>query len=274
MKIKNLQLARVFIFLATLLFVCVVVMGITVQNTIANAANIDEEYLESTTTAVDYLDLAVTMKSGDTWTIRVTNNSSERESIVYNSRMCWSDHAIDWTGLADIRTVEINSGESKSVLVTANGNASHVTFSYTNGSDRYITYGDNLSYNSSTQIGSIRQSSRTAICYPHEWKAGNVQLEGQWNGSTWIVMIENTTNEQRNYYYNSKMCFVNDAINWNLSNVRIVSISPGKKAYVTISENWWADYIAISSLVNSQRYIIYAKDLNDAGTMTVFKNPA
>ncbi len=83
------------------------------------------------------------------------------------------------------------------------------------------------------------------------------------SGSTWKIRISNQTSHFRRVYYNSKMCFNDDAKNWNkLNNVNSVTIDPYSAAYVFISENWFATTIAVSYQYNNCRIISYADNLD------------
>ena len=93
-------------------------------------------------------------------------------------------------------------------------------------------------------------------------------------GSTWKIHITNNTGQKRDFYYNSKMCFENDAKNWNLSaDVVSIPIQNGGSATVSISENAMATSIAICYLDGIYAKVIYAKNLSSNNyTMNVMSN--
>lgn len=76
------------------------------------------------------------------------------------------------------------------------------------------------------------------------------------------------------FFYNSTMCYDNDAKHWsNLANVRaIVSISPYGYQNVEISENWFATTIVASFFKGSHRIITYANSLNQNGTLSQYQS--
>ncbi|MBP5092170.1 MAG: hypothetical protein J6328_06445 [Bacilli bacterium] len=105
-----------------------------------------------------------------------------------------------------------------------------------------------------------------------------VEITGK-SGSSWKVKVRNYNKFAVTVLYNSKMCFLDDAKNWNnLSNVQ--RISCGADSYssqFTISENWFADSIGISFLKtvgnDSYRFITYGKNLNASSkTLSQWRN--
>lgn len=81
-------------------------------------------------------------------------------------------------------------------------------------------------------------------------------------GNYWTVRIYNNSNINSTFYYNSKMCFGNDAEQWrNLNDVKNVYIYDTEYAKVNISQNWFATDIAISNIYNGKRYITFASSL-------------
>lgn len=90
----------------------------------------------------------------------------------------------------------------------------------------------------------------------------------------WTVEIRNTSSLSIPVFYNSTMCYDNDAKHWsNLANVRaIVSISPYGYQNVEISENWFATTIVASFFKGSHRIITYANSLNQNGTLSQYQS--
>lgn len=102
----------------------------------------------------------------------------------------------------------------------------------------------------------------------------DIEYFGKTNGK-FKVRIYNRTGSTREVYYNSKLCFLNDAKNWsNLHDWQNnhVSIQNGKSADVLISSNWFADTFAISYVNGSSRYITYANDINGTLRISIYKN--
>lgn len=83
------------------------------------------------------------------------------------------------------------------------------------------------------------------------------------NESNWTIRIYNTTPMNNTFYYNSKMCFGNDAEKWvNLNDVKSLYIYKTQYEKVRITTNWFATDIAISTIVDNKRYITFANNLN------------
>lgn len=95
-------------------------------------------------------------------------------------------------------------------------------------------------------------------------------------GPHWQVRIFNNTGSGRTVYYNSKMAFEDDARDWSTDLVDVKSIYLASGAYttVTITENWFATDIAISVIIDGERYVTYAHNLktDPYTTMSIFYN--
>lgn len=82
------------------------------------------------------------------WKIKVTNTSSTKITVEYNKKMCFLGDAQKWTGLKDIDSFTLESGESKILdgdeVIKGYLFATSVTFSYEANDYRYITYADGL----------------------------------------------------------------------------------------------------------------------------------
>lgn len=90
---------------------------------------------------------------------------------------------------------------------------------------------------------------------------------------TWYIRVSNYTDDYIKFYYNSKMCYFNDAKNWlNLNDVSYASLGGKSSLVVQIKENWFATSIAISYIKDNTRYITYANNLNSNGTLTTYYN--
>lgn len=88
--------------------------------------------------------------------------------------------------------------------------------------------------------------------------------QGSKSGSTWTITVENNTIFPLYVWYNKKMCFYNDGINWNnLSNLATKQIQPFQSAKIEVTTNWFADSIAVSHNFNTcsaTRYITVCKN--------------
>ncbi len=80
-------------------------------------------------------------------------------------------------------------------------------------------------------------------------------------GINFKVRIYNNSNNSKTIYYNSKVCFENDAKSWNLSDVTSFYLPALSYKEVVISANWFAGTIAISNIYNNKRYITYCTDI-------------
>lgn len=202
------------------------------------------------------------------WTIKVSNNSNSKINVIYNTKMCFENDAINWTGLGDIDYFDLQAGESKIVEVESNGFATHVAFSYVAGNKRYVTYANE--FDSSNNM--INPNLSTLDYQNNE----NINLIGK-NGATWIIKVKNNSNKTRKLEYNKKMCNLNDAKNWTgLKDINSeeISLNAYQNEIIRITENGFADSIAISLVNTSEnlRYIYYANQLNVNCTMSVYSN--
>lgn len=94
--------------------------------------------------------------------------------------------------------------------------------------------------------------------------------------SRWQIRVFNNTGSTQKVYYNSKMCFENDARDWiGLKNEKDIEVADGTSETINIKENWFATDIAISVIVNNNRYVTYAHNLSNKDnifTMDIFYN--
>ena len=89
----------------------------------------------------------------------------------------------------------------------------------------------------------------------------------------WYIRVSNYTDDYIQFYYNSKMCYFNDAKNWsNLNDVSYASFGGKTSLVVQIKENWFATSIAVSYIKDNTRYITYANNLNSNGFLTTYYN--
>lgn len=94
------------------------------------------------------------------------------------------------------------------------------------------------------------------------------------NGSNWKVKVTNNSTETVCVYYNTKMCFENDAKTWtNLSDINYFYLEKNSSKIVEISKNWFATDIAVSYVFDDcGRFVTYAHDLdkNNTSKMSVY----
>lgn len=153
-------------------------------------------------------------------------------------------------------------GKERYIYVSENGTATSIAFVF---SGQYIQcnyYADNLSTSGTMSLNSSTRSSRIRI--ENLGKSGN----------KWNIRIKNLTNYNITVYYNSKMCYENDAKNWtSLGNNELnVLVEPYETEDIQISENWFATHIAISYISGNTRYITYASELNANKSIHIFWN--
>ncbi|HHT67106.1 MAG TPA: hypothetical protein GX010_02640 [Erysipelotrichaceae bacterium] len=96
------------------------------------------------------------------------------------------------------------------------------------------------------------------------------------NFSSYTIRIINCSNFYISAYYNSKMCFENDAKNWvNLNDIHCTDIFSYSYVEVSISMNWFATHVTTSfcliNLNRKERLITYANELSDTG-LTSYNN--
>lgn len=101
-------------------------------------------------TSFYYLELAIVDKSGNDWSIRVTNPSRNNVTFEYNAKMCFKENAQQWTGLSHVKTAQVNAGGSINVIISENLLATTVVFSRLDDGKRFITYAYRLDKNTKT----------------------------------------------------------------------------------------------------------------------------
>ncbi|MBP5343128.1 hypothetical protein J6Y73_04310 [bacterium] len=93
----------------------------------------------------------------------------------------------------------------------------------------------------------------------------------------WTIEVDNYTDNPVTVYYNTRMCFENDAMNWNnLIDVSSFSLSSGSSSQKRIYERLFAGYITFSYIyndgINSYRLVTYANNLSTNGTLSKHVN--
>lgn len=210
------------------------------------------------------LNTSIVSKSNGVWTIKVTNPTDSAVDVVYNTKMCNGNDAKNWEGLVNIETFNLVAHGSKTVTVSENVFATHIAFSYIEGSTRYITYSDQLNTN-----GTL--SSYFAKSTAHDYNG--LSIIGK-DGNTWLIKITNIYPQRRKIEYNLKMCFPGNASGWTdaLTDLKSFYLNSGDSKVVEITENAFATTIAVSYIYGTSRAIKYADNLNANTTMSVYGN--
>lgn len=252
MKISKIQKAILALMLA-FLFIFVAIVSVRTGTTMnAKAANIDGNY---------YLDIDNKGWKDGAWQIEVTNNSSARIEVVYNTNMCFYGDAERWEGLKDPDHYFLDAGASHILPVYGNGSGTSVAFSYIANDLRLITFADGLHEDKSI---SVHHSSM-----PYLSSCLVLRIVGK-NGHFWTIEVKNPNDYQVQVVYNEKMCYDGDAREWKgLKHTNEVTLNKDESAQVEIQENWSANAIAFSYVKEHTRYITYAYNLNTNTTMTV-----
>ncbi len=103
-------------------------------------------------TIYDFPSLDVVSKSGNTWTIEITNTSSMGINLEYNSKMCTFYDARDWKNLKDLVPRYLYPYEKTAVTITENWFATSITCSYIYDNNRIISYANRLDANGTLSI--------------------------------------------------------------------------------------------------------------------------
>ncbi len=205
------------------------------------------------------LDISVESYSSSTYSINVTNNTSQKQLVVYNKRMCNLEDARNWTNLTDIDYMYLNSGESRSINVSERGTATSVAFSYVTGSTRYISSAFQLN------VGGRLSREQTSVNHNSYY---NLDIIGK-DGDEWILRYKNLTSSSVPLEYNSRMCYLSDAENWtNLRNLGSFVVSPYSDGIFRIEEYGTAGAIAVRYKMGSYYYYVYANNLSSDTTMS------
>lgn len=208
------------------------------------------------------LDISVESYSSGTYSINVTNNTSAKQLVVYNKRMCNLEDARNWTNLTDIDYMYLNSGESRSVNVSERGTATSVAFSLVTTTTRYISSAFQLSVD-----GSLSRE-QTSVNHNSYY---NLDIIGK-DGDEWILRYKNLTSSNIPLDYNSRMCYLSDAENWtNLRNQDSIVVYPSSDGFFRIEEYGTAGAIAVRYRIGSYYYYIYANNLSSDTTMSAHR---
>lgn len=205
-----------------------------------------------------YLELNSTQNS--VHSVSVYNYSDDTINVAYNTKMCFPDHAKTFQNISDIDFISIPAKEYKTVEITENGTASHITFCYIKDGYRIITYADELYLDRSILNFTFEKKEIPATDIGIITKVG----------SEWLVQFTNDHGSSFRLEYNSKMCYEDDAKNWTgLKDVNICYLNFGESKFVYISENYFATHIAARFVSENYEHYVYANELNANGNMSV-----
>ena len=101
----------------------------------------------------DCVDVRLLGKEDGDWKIRVYNTTDSAVTVEYNSKLCLKSDAKNWENLDDVETVTVKANGYATVYVSTNWFAKTAAFSRTVGTQRSVTYCNDL--NSSTLRMSI-----------------------------------------------------------------------------------------------------------------------
>lgn len=235
---------------------------ITYANELDSSPSINQ-YINMTT-CNNYGAVNLIGKNGNTWLVKITNTYLSVMNIEYNSKMCFESDAKNWE-LDDVKSLgNVAVGASKIVKIEENALATNIAIKFTNDTKQIIFYANSLNKNCTMNV-----STKTTNIYQYL----SLINSGK-SGSTWKIKIYNPTSSGKTVYYNSKMCFENDAKNWSgLSDVKSVYIPANTYVTVYISTNVFATCITTSYInSNGVRVISYANGLNTSDAINVMYN--
>lgn len=202
-------------------------------------------------------------KNGGNWTIRVYNNKNVNAVLTYNEKMCFKNDASNWINLNNLKTVNINVGDYKDIIISENGTAGYIALRLQEGDTYYYYVAHNLSQN-----GTMTITERIEPVYAYLGLKNNGKSGGKWS-----ITISNPFARDLSIQYNKKMCFQDDAREWtNLNDWEPVVIPANRSITVAISTNWTAGYITACYCDNGRRIITYAHSLTTSGGINVATN--
>lgn len=104
-----------------------------------------------------FLSLGISAKNGNTWKIKIFNNSSISLEVEYNSKMCNYNDAKEWKNLNDLKNASIAANSYVIVSIYENWFATSIAASFVKGNYRMITYANNLSTSALTSYNNIKR---------------------------------------------------------------------------------------------------------------------
>lgn len=149
MNTKNFRLAVISCFIVVLMSSCLLLPK--AQFASASEESYAEVLIESSSEAgimpystYSFLDITILNKSGSTWNIRVSNDTTSPISFVYNYKRCFKNDAQTWTNLNDLRTAYVSAGSSITISIVDNGIGDYIAVSWLSQGKRMVTYGYNM----------------------------------------------------------------------------------------------------------------------------------
>lgn len=208
----------------------------------------------------DSLYLKLNSTTNGVHSITAYNYSNEDLNVAYNTKMCNPDDAKTFFGISDINFIKIPAKSSRTVNISENLLASHITFCYTKGGYRVVTYADELYLNRQILNFTFNKSQLVANDLAIIAAVDN----------KWLVQVKNIYSTPMEVEYNSKLCNWDDAETWTgLKDIKTLTLCKDEAEFVYIEPNYFADTIAVKFSNNSYEYYVYANNLNRAGGMSI-----
>lgn len=203
-------------------------------------------------------------KKGNKWLIGIMNASYTKKTLEYNAKMCNEGDATNWQNLKDIKETTLNAMQRKFIYVEENYFATHIAVRLLTD-----TVERRFAINELDSVGNVTAKISVYGYYPSLQLSNLGKTSGKWS-----IKVTNPLSQSTIVYYNTKMCYDDDAKEWkNLKDVSSFSLSSGASKTVTVSENWFATTIAFSYVNTSgTRVITYANSLGTDGTMAVMSS--
>lgn len=199
-------------------------------------------------------------KDNGSWLFRVLNNTSFADTFEYVSHTVSETTALNWSNTADVISLPVETQGTRFVRIVQNASNRFVSFCFKKGNSKYYVYGNDLENQNQTISIHYRADS------PFLEMSNNGKNNGKWN-----IGITNIASVPITLEYNEKMCFANDARNWNLSNINnSILLNPGVSVSVLISTNFLAGCVAASYVFCDYRFITYANGLANNGSIVTY----
>lgn len=200
-----------------------------------------------------------------TYSFKIRNKTGYSRNFFYNKKLCFLEDAENWNDILDGEEIKLDANESKIITITENAAAGAIAISYVINNYRYVFCANHLDNSLS-----YRTMSAEAKTIDERVKVEIVSFND--NTDTWRLKVTNNTGSSQTFYYNSKMCFGADAESWDgLKDVASISIANGQSKDIYITENGTARYIGLCFIENGYRNIIYSYDLDEDGTLDVYR---
>lgn len=193
------------------------------------------------------------------WDVKLINNNPFDVSVTYNSRMCFSDAARNFYGLRDLADVTIPANGSATVRIKGNGTAEYIAaaINYTVDGVRYrrVSSANGLTKHSDGTFSTnalryhevVVASSFPELSSPPAYLSMTPYSRSGFIWYTWGITIKNNSNFTVEVSYNAKLCFEEDAYNFDgLADIVTITIPPNGSKNVTINHNGTAGWIAAS----------------------------